>query len=281
MKKFLVCALLILCFKSFAYALIMIHPKYVEFDDSIKLQQMILINPNEEETVNYRISLKYLKQNNDGSYTPVPVPEGITGIDLLRYSPRAVTLSPKKSQTIKLLKRLPESLPNGEYYAYITFTKVVNEKPLVKPQKSKEKGFKVELTAIPSISIPVIIRKGNNLFQKAEISKVTKDKNYEKQPMLIVRIARLNPPSGSGEVPASIRGDLSVWLGSKMIGLLKYKYVLVNNNYVDVAVDLSKNGDWLTPNSIAGKKLKVYFTGSVEEDGVDLNDILAETTYTP
>lgn len=269
MKK-LVAVVALLSLSISAFAGIMIHPKFLFFDDKTKVGEIALINSDAVESSNYRVSLSYKKQNPDGSYTEIkdeegqPVPAD-SAVPLLRYSPRATLLSPSQSQTVRVLKRLPEGLEPGDYIAYITFTEVLMEKPAVK-QKQKN-TFSVQITPIPSFSIPIVVRYKNK--ENAKVSLQVLDRVYQgPKPYITVRINK--------DKNTFVRGDISVWLKDEMIGLIRGKYLLPANNSVDVPVTLSKEGEALNWETLKGKKLKVLYT-EPGEDKINKKEVLAKT----
>ncbi len=189
-----------------ASAGIMIHPKFLFFDDKTKVEEIILINSDPVESANYRISLSYKKQNQDGSYTEIPVENDDSAtmlkdsaIPFLRYSPRAAFLSPQKSQIVRILKRLPEGIEPGDYIAYITFTEVLMEKPLTK--ETEKNSFSVKITPIPSFSIPIVVRYQNK--EKAKVSLEVFEREYKgPTPYITLRISK--------DKNFFVRGDISI-----------------------------------------------------------------------
>lgn len=245
--------------------MMMIYPKYVAFDDQTRVQQMLLMNPSEEETINYRIRLKYAVQNPDGTYTDVESPSPRSAVDLLRFSPRSVTLAPRQSQTIKLLKRLPENTAPGDYTAYIVFTKTLIEKPLTKTKEKAAQGVTIELTPIPSFSIPINVTVGNPPSDSAALEYLGRNPEFTQQPMAKVRLLR------KGGHNNTLRGDLSVWQNNKLLGRIKGKYLLAGTPFVDVQIPLSEPG---RP-AQGGQPAEILFTPYVEGDSVDTSQTLA------
>lgn len=265
-KTALACALLALAAP--VRADMMIYPKFVAFDDSSRVQEITLINPNGEETIHYRIRLKYARQNPDGSYTDIEDPGFTTGKDLLRFSPRSAVLGPKKTQRIKLLKRLPENLPAGEYTAYIVFTKIPAQKPRTKPNESSS-GVSLELIPIPSFAVPVIVSHGAVPAERSVVSYLGRGENFEQFPTARVALERAAP----AKLPASqtLRGDVSVWQDGRMIGVIKGKYLLAGNQRVEASVPLEAS--LVRP----GSPVTVLFTKASDNDTVDTQRVLARS----
>lgn len=249
------------------WAGMMIYPKFINFTDKDRVREMTLVNPSQEETVTYRVRFKYARQNPDGTYTDVEKPDFLTAKDLLRFSPRSVTLGPGKSQRVKILKRIPADTPAGEYTGYIVFTQIPDEKPLQKPSSAPAGGVRLELTAVPSFSIPVVIVYGSPAPDTAKISFLDIRTTAPGKKEARVRLER----NGSVSSPASrtVRGDVSVWSGGKMLGIIKGKYLLAGNQRVDAAVPLDES--LFKP----GDAAEVLFTEASEQDGADVARILA------
>lgn len=254
-----------------ASAGIMIHPKFVFFDDKTKVAEVSLINSDSVESSNYRISVSYKKQNPDGSYTEIPSVEGQeepadSAVPLLRYSPRSVLLSPQKGQVVRILKRLPPSIEPGDYVAYITFTEVLIEKPLTKQEKNNT--FNVNLTPIPSFSIPIIVRHQNKANPKVSLENF-KQETKDSKPYLSFSISK---EAGKKDF---VRGDISVWMKDEMLGLIRGKYLLPSTDSVDMSIPLKSENKALTWEDLKGKKIKVLFT-EPSEDKINKKNVLAK-----
>lgn len=255
-----------------SWAAIMIYPKFIDFGADTRVREMTLINPSQEETVTYRVRFKYARQNPDGTYTAVEQPDFLTAKELLRFSPRSVTLEAGKSQRVKILKRLPAGTPAGEYTGYIVFTQIPDAKPLQKPSASASQGVSIELTAIPSFSIPVVLTQGTPAPDTAEISFLGIHSSASGQKEVRVRLTR----KGSVKPPESrtIRGDIGVWVNGRLAGVLKGKYLLAGNPYVDVSVPLNDTA------FKTGGRVEILFTEPTEQDGADASRVLARAEGT-
>ena len=256
-----------------AHASIMIYPKFVFFDDKTRSEEVLLVNGEGIQSANYRISLTYKKQDMNGNYEEITDAAKVgedSAVPFLRYSPRSVELPPSQSQVVRLLKRLPENLPAGDYVAYITFTEVPQEQPK-KSNSGKAKGITVRVTPIPSFSVPILLR---HKVQPEDIqATVQADKlHYEgNKTFLPVRLGRVKTDKN---IQTFIRGDISVWVKDQVIGHVKGKYLLPGNDFVDVNVPLFVGENkWL---DLKGKKLTILFT-SFNEAKIDKTQILAQT----
>lgn len=286
MKK--VVLLLTLCSITFcASAGIMIYPKYLSLDDKTRSAEVTLINSSALESSNYRVTLSYKKQNPDGSYTEVSPEEELPAdsvTKILRYSPRSVMLKPSKSQTVRVLKRIPEGLEPGDYVGYITFTEVLLEKAATK-ENLDPKAFSVKLTPIPSFSIPVFVRykvKENAPVSLETNGLVTKDNKTS------LRVVMKRQEQAKSKGPRLVaRGDLSVWDGDQMIGYIKGRYMLPATDTLETQMPLyipdaitnkegQKENKYLTADELKGKTLKVLFTQANDEQ-LQKDKVLAQT----
>lgn len=78
-----------------------------------------------------------------------------TASQMIRFSPKQVTLKPNERQTIRLSVRRPKGLLDGEYRSHLLFKQL--------PIKSKEfsgRGQGIQLNMLMSYSLPVIVRQG-------------------------------------------------------------------------------------------------------------------------
>ncbi len=267
---------------SSATAGIMIYPKYLFFDDKTKSAEVTLINSSALESSNYRVTLSFKKQNPDGSYTEVDEKDipAASATRLLRYSPRSVMLKPSQSQTIRVLKRIPEGLEPGEYVGYVTFTEVLLEKPATK-ESLKPGTFSVKITPIPSFSIPVFVR--YKVKENAPVSLETKGL-ITKNDITSLRVIMHRQPQ---ETRTSVRGDLTVWDGDEMIGYIKGRYMLPATESLETQIPLylkdavtnkegKKENKPLTAKDLKGKTLKVLFT-ETDENQLQKDKLLSQT----
>ncbi len=146
---------------------LLVAPTRVVFEGRVRSAEVSLINIG-SGTATYRISFSHLRMTENGELKEIEKPEdGAPFADnLVRYSPREITLEPNVAQVVRMQLRLPASLPDGEYRSHLLFRAVPPES--VAPERSIEKaageapaaGFSVRLTPIYGVSIPVIVRHG-------------------------------------------------------------------------------------------------------------------------
>jgi len=147
-----------------ALAGLMLYPTRVVLESKARSAQVELINNgNKPET--YRIGIVNRRMTETGEIVAVDKPQTgeLFAADMLRYSPRQVTLQPGKSQTVRIMVRKPAGLAAGEYRSHLQFDRVAdpegaaNLENLAKPEKGE---ISIVLQALVGVSIPVIVRHG-------------------------------------------------------------------------------------------------------------------------
>ena len=153
--------LLFLSFQELVSAALVVTPTRIEFDARTRSEQVTLLNTG-SESASYRISFKRRHMLEDGNLIEVKKGEkGNFADEMIRYSPRQVTLPPGKSQVIRLMLRKPRNLEDGEYRSHMLFqalpkaTNTLDDNP-----DTKSEGITIQLTPMIGITIPVIIRHG-------------------------------------------------------------------------------------------------------------------------
>ncbi len=153
---------LTLSFDASALGQLMVSPTRVVFEGNERSKQISVIN-NGSETGRFRISFVRRNMNAAGNIIVIDEDEpGMYSDEMVRFSPRQVTLEPGQSQTVRLLLRKKSGTIDGEYRSHMMFQSLpdaaatdVND--LVSDQ---EKKFTVTLIPVVGITIPVIVRQG-------------------------------------------------------------------------------------------------------------------------
>ena len=158
-------ALLFLLPASHAGAELMLYPTRVVFAGNQRAAQLELIN-NGSQRATYRISLVNRRMSETGAFTEIetPLPGEQFADDLLRYSPRQVTLEPGAGQAVRIMVRKPANLPTGEYRSHLLFAQQPEARDgssIEARGSAAENEIAIKLTTLVGISIPVIVRHGN------------------------------------------------------------------------------------------------------------------------
>lgn len=142
-----------------AHANLLITPTRLVLDTRDRATHVNLVNTS-SSVKTYRIELvDYLQHEAGGYLTLEQAGEDKarvnTAQDLVRYSPRQVTLGPNESQRIRVSVRRPAGLADGEYRSHLSFTLL--------PEAQKIEQFEESKTGIHvlvSFTIPVVVRQG-------------------------------------------------------------------------------------------------------------------------
>lgn len=139
---------------------LMISPSRLVFEGSQRAAQVDLINTGDKETT-YRISVVNRRMTETGSFVDVeePGPGEHLANEMIRFSPKQVTLPPGIAQSVRLMVRRPADLESGEYRTHLLFRALppAHAAPEVGEPPT---GISVGLVPVYGLSIPIIIRQG-------------------------------------------------------------------------------------------------------------------------
>ena len=143
---------------------LLIYPKRVVFEGPIRSQDLNLANTG-KDTARYLLSVIQIRMKEDGSFESITEPDpGQNFADkYFRIFPRNVVLPPNEAQTVKVqLYNTGELIP-GEYRSHLYVRAEAQKSPLgeVEPETDST-SLSIKLVAVFGISIPVIIRTGDN-----------------------------------------------------------------------------------------------------------------------
>lgn len=148
-----------------ALADLMLFPTRVEMEKNQRATQVELVNRG-NATESYRISVVNRRMTDTGQIVAAETAEADErfATDMLRYSPRQVTLKAGESQTVRISLRKPADLANGEYRSHLQFDRlpdVAGSTDLEQTVKTASGEIAIRLTALVGASIPVIVRHGD------------------------------------------------------------------------------------------------------------------------
>ena len=147
----------------------------VVFDDRERSQTVTVINSSSTAST-YRIEMVNFKQLPDGKYEELKEEQGLSvdvfqADNMIRFSPRQVTLKPGDKQQVRLSLRKPANLANGEYRSHLKFVQLPNPEML----QANQKGAGIKLYMLTSFTIPVQVRQGQVIvdtqIQQAKIKR--------------------------------------------------------------------------------------------------------------
>jgi P pilus assembly chaperone PapD len=249
-------AMIILCCCSKAQAQgdLFVNPKRVVFEGQKRFQEINLANIG-TDTARYIMSFIEIRMKPDGDFEAITNPDSGQNFasKYLRIFPRTVTLGPKESQVMKIQINQNYKLSPGEYRSHLYFRGVPRQIPLgERSPKDSTKGMLVKLTPVYGLSIPVIIRVGENNTTVA-ISDLKFEKQNNDIPIVKFRFNR------TGNM--SVYGDVSVQLISDAgkvteVGFIKGVSVYVPNKFREVRINLDNKAG----GNYSSGKLRVLYT---------------------
>jgi len=184
---------------------LMVAPTRIIFEARDRTAQVSLVNSGTEQET-FRLEFVRKRMTQDGQFLDVDTPlEGELFSDqMIRFSPRQVTLPPGQSQTIRLILRKKANLQAGEYRSHLLFRTIpkTGSSSIESASNKDNKNLSIELTPALGISIPVIVRHGKTSAD-VNISNIKPlyDKRLKKQVVEFVLGRNGNE---------SVYGDLSV-----------------------------------------------------------------------
>jgi hypothetical protein len=149
---------------SIAQGDLLIYPKRILFEGSKRSQDINLANSG-KDSARYVLSVIQIRMKENGSFEQInePDPEQRFADKYFRIFPRNVVLAPNEAQTVKVQLINTGELQPGEYRSHLYIRSEGERKPLgEKEQPTDSTTISVKLVAVFGISIPVIIRSGEN-----------------------------------------------------------------------------------------------------------------------
>ena len=247
-----------------AAADLMVYPTRVVLNDRERTAQVDIVNTS-QMNASYKISLVRKRMTDTGTFEDIATPEPAEKFadELVKYSPRQVTLLPGGSQTIRMMYKIPPKLAEGEYRSHLVFTKVVSGVSDLAQKDGTDPGT-VSMRVVTNIgvSIPVIARHGQLDAQAAIDPLSVKLIPIEpKQQLVGFTLSR----SGT----RSVYGDVVVYRGDEKVAVGKGFAVYTPNILRKIGVPVQDNV-LLKP----GENIRVVFTERDEKKP------MAETTIT-
>ena len=207
-----------------AWADLMLFPTRLVMDSRQRAAQVELVNRGQKPET-YRIRLVNRRMSDTGQILEADSPaEGERFADeLLRFSPRQVTLQPGQSQTVRVSVRRPAGLAEGEYRSHLQFDRQPDPEggtDLEVASQAEPGQIAIRLTALIGASIPVIVRQGQTQ------ASVTLEQLAIEQPPT---------PEGAGAAPAPLLAFQMKRQGNQSVyGNLRVSYTPPGGQPVEV-----------------------------------------------
>jgi hypothetical protein len=138
-------------------------PKRVVFEGRKRTNELNIVNAS-NDTIKYVLTIVEMKMAEDGSFQQITKPDSGQNFasSHLRIFPKTITLAPNESQTVKVQLMNIAQMTQGEYRSHILFNVIPDEKLKSPPLLKMVTNLKVNLIPVFSVTIPVIVRIGDN-----------------------------------------------------------------------------------------------------------------------
>lgn len=213
--------------RSLAAGGLVVTPTRIEFNARTRSEKVTLLNTG-TDAATYRISFVRRHMDENGNLTEIKEGEkGMFSDELIRYSPRQVTLPPGQSQVIRLMLRKPRDLPKGEYRSHMLFQVLPSseDNDLDKIEEENPDAIIIVLKPMIGISIPVIVRHGelDTTFSLEDAQYIPADKN-DLKPKLAVSMLRSGSRSvyGNFVITYTPEGEDNSFVVSQVKGVAVY-----------------------------------------------------------
>ncbi|MFO6448601.1 molecular chaperone [Erythrobacter sp. NE805] len=253
-----------------AAAELLVAPTRVVLTPETRAAELVLVNKG-TETAAFRIGIENRRMNPDGSLEDAPQAQDgeLFADDKLRYSPRQLVLEPGARQVVRIMASAPGDLAPGEYRSHLRLmsapVSAASAAPAAAGQQPADNSLSIELVAIRSITIPVILRVG-----KLEAS-VTMDgaalaKDAPEQ--LTVRLTRAGTRSTYGDLSLTPEG------AKEPAWVVRGVAIYTPNTARDVIVPLPPE----VRAALAGRQVRIDYTSTDAADPASAGKRLATLT---
>ena len=187
-----------------ALAQLMLNPTRVTIEKNQRSSQLDLINIG-NQAATYRVSLVNRRMNENGDFSPAET--ALAGEqfadDMVRFSPRQVTIAPGATQVIRLSLRKPAELPEGEYRSHLLIERIADttlQTSIENKTDADSKDIKIQLLALVGASIPLIVRHGETAYSISISNLALQPASGEQPPALTLTLNRAGTRSSYGDM---------------------------------------------------------------------------------
>lgn len=162
-------------------AILYIDPTRLVFDGRTRSATITFLNQN-PDTTTYRLFWRDKRQDKEGNFVDMKEGESVpwSAREILRYSPRQVTLGPQESQIIRFALRKPKGLKEGEYRSHLVIAEqepVKEDEAEGSPDDSGSIGLNIDIAY--SYTIPIVVVHGDleakAVFRDVQTRQVSED----------------------------------------------------------------------------------------------------------
>lgn len=253
-----------------AAAELLVAPTRVVLTPDARSTELVLVNKG-TETAAFRINIENRRMNEDGSLEDAPSAQAgeLFADDKLRYSPRQLVLEPGARQVVRIMASAPSDLAPGEYRSHLRLMSapVSAGATVVAGEPGADNSLSIELVAIRSLTIPVILRVGK---LDASVTMDSAAMAEDAPGPLVVRLTRSGTRSTYGDVSFTPEGAKApAWL-------VRGVAIYTPNTTRDVVIPLPPE----VRAQLAGKRVRIDYTSTDAADPATAGKLLASLTAT-
>ncbi|MEM6899755.1 MAG: hypothetical protein AAF583_08300 [Pseudomonadota bacterium] len=193
---------------------VLIAPTRIVLERGERSAELVIVNKGDEEAA-FRVSIENRRMLENGSLELAEDREEgeLFAIDHVRYAPRRVILEPGGKQTIRVSANLANNLEPGEYRSHLRLMAVPTSAGRSLPSATDldETALSIQLIAIRSLTIPIILRVGElnadvDIIDLRIDEKERQSDNGEEH-LLVARLTRNGERSTYGDVEVFVDGQ--------------------------------------------------------------------------
>lgn len=235
-----------------AHGELLVAPTRVILTPATRAAELVLVNKG-TETAAFRLALENRRMRMDGALEAATEtrPGEQYASDKLRFSPRQLVLEPGARQVVRIVADNPAALPAGEYRSHLRLMSapVSAGRTAATTAGSNDNSLSIELIAIRSITVPVILRVGT-LAASVAIEAAALSGQADNQ--LVIRLARQGSRSTYGDISLTIDGEREpVWL---VRGVAVYTPNMARDVIMPIPMDVKAR--------LAGKRVRIAYVST-------------------
>jgi hypothetical protein len=253
-----------------ARAELLIAPTRVVLSPATRTAELVLVNKG-SETAAFRLALENRRMRDDGALEAAtdPRPDERFAGDRLRFSPRQLVLEPGARQVVRIMADIPADLPQGEYRSHLRLMSapVSAGRTLASTANPNDNSLSIELIAIRSLTLPVILRVGQ-LDATVKVDGAAMARHADDQ--LVLKMSRAGSRSTYGDISLTVDGEKEpAWL-------VRGVAIYTPNTSRDVVLPLPP----AVKARLAGRRVQVAYVSTDSAEPALAGKLLASFTAT-
>lgn len=252
-----------------AAAELLVAPTRVVLSGTTRTAELVLVNKG-SETAAFRLALENRRMRPDGALeaaTQAQPGENFAD-DKVRFSPRQLVLEPGARQVVRLMASPAADLPAGEYRSHLRLMSAPVSAGRSLPAAARDgqdNSLSIELIAIRSLTVPVILRVGS-LDASVTLDSAAMARDATDQ--LVIHLSRRGSRSTYGDISLTVAGEKEpAWL-------VRGVAIYTPNAGRDVVLPLPP----AVKAKLAGKAVEIAYRSTDGADPATLGTTLARLT---